>query len=132
MGTIFNGNVSFWVFSLRIGRAWAIKESLHDLWAYRRKWWALRHWKRRYLWATHSRLKPVIIERIRVKKQTGLNTPNARGRKHRLIVASCLLINNRVDLELPVTIAACPDGEKADLDSVSGPAGDGILTRSKA
>jgi hypothetical protein len=132
MGTIFNGNVSFWVVSLRIGRAWAIKESLRDLWAYRRKWWAMRHWKRRYLWATHSRLKPVIIERIRVKKQTRFNTPNARGRKHRLIVASCLLINNRVDLELRVTIATCPDGEKADLDSVSGPAGDGILTRSKA
>jgi hypothetical protein len=57
---------------------------------------------------------------------------NHLQRKNRLIVASCLLINNRVDLELRVTIAACPDGEKADLDSVSGPAGDGILTRSKA
>jgi transposase len=45
---------------LRTGRAWAIKESLRDLWAYRRKGWALRHWKRWYFWATHSRLKPVV------------------------------------------------------------------------
>jgi transposase len=45
---------------LKTGRAWAIKESLRDLWAYRRKGWALRHWKRWYYWATHSRLEPVI------------------------------------------------------------------------
>jgi transposase len=45
---------------LKTGRAWAIKESLRDLWAYRRKGWALRHWKRWYFWATHSRLKAVI------------------------------------------------------------------------
>ena len=45
---------------LKTGRAWAIKESLRDLWAYRRKGWALRHWKHWYFWATHSRLEPVI------------------------------------------------------------------------
>jgi transposase len=45
---------------LKTGRAWAIKESLRDLWAYRRKGWALRHWRRWYFWATHSRLEPVI------------------------------------------------------------------------
>src|SRR5271157_3378464 len=45
---------------LKTGRAWAIKESLRDLWAYQRKGWALRHWKRWYFWATHSRLKPVV------------------------------------------------------------------------
>ena len=45
---------------LKTGRAHAIKESLRDLWAYRRKGWALRHWKRWYFWATHSRLRPVI------------------------------------------------------------------------
>jgi transposase len=44
---------------LKTGRAWAIKESLRDLWDYRRKGWALRHWKHWYFWATHSRLKPV-------------------------------------------------------------------------
>jgi transposase len=45
---------------LKTGRAWAIKESLRDLWGYRRKGWALRHWKHWYFWATHSRLQPVV------------------------------------------------------------------------
>jgi transposase len=45
---------------LKTGRAWAIKESLRDLWAYRSKRWALRHWKRWYFWATHSRLRSVV------------------------------------------------------------------------
>ena len=30
---------------LKTGRAWAIKESLRDLWEYRRRGWALRHGK---------------------------------------------------------------------------------------
>lgn len=45
---------------LKTGRAWAIKESLRDLWNYQRKGWALRHWKAWYRWATRSALKPVI------------------------------------------------------------------------
>ena len=45
---------------LKTGRAWAIKESLRDLWEYRRKGWALRHWRHWYFWATHSRLPPVV------------------------------------------------------------------------
>jgi transposase len=45
---------------LKTGRAWAIKESLRDLWSYRRKGWARRHWKEWYFWATHSRLTPVV------------------------------------------------------------------------
>jgi len=46
--------------NLKTGRAWAIKESLRDLWDYRRRGWALRHWKHWYFWATHSRLKPMV------------------------------------------------------------------------
>jgi transposase len=45
---------------LQTARAWAIKESLRDLWDYHRTGWAERHWKRWYFWATHSRLTPVI------------------------------------------------------------------------
>jgi transposase len=45
---------------LKTGRAWAIKESLRDLWEYHRRGWAERHWRRWYFWATHSRLAPVI------------------------------------------------------------------------
>jgi transposase len=45
---------------LQTARAWALKESLRDLWNYQRKGWALRHWQAWYFWATHSRLQPVI------------------------------------------------------------------------
>src|SRR5947208_8030983 len=39
--------------TLKTGRAWALKESLRELWHYTRVGWAERHWKRWYLWATH-------------------------------------------------------------------------------
>lgn len=53
---------------LKTGRAWAIKESLRDLWRYQRKGWALRHWKVWYFWATHSALKPVVKVARTVKR----------------------------------------------------------------
>jgi len=46
--------------NLKTGRAWAIKESLRDLWRYRHKGWARRFWKKWYFWATHSQLKPIV------------------------------------------------------------------------
>lgn len=45
--------------NLKTGRAWAIKESLRELWNYRRRGWAELFWRRWYFWATHCRLKPV-------------------------------------------------------------------------
>jgi transposase len=45
--------------NLKTARAWAIKESLRELWSYQRKGWAELYWKEWYFWATHSRLKPV-------------------------------------------------------------------------
>lgn len=45
---------------LKTGRAWAIKESLRDLWDYQRRGWAERHWRQWFFWATHSRLPPVV------------------------------------------------------------------------
>jgi transposase len=45
---------------LQTGRAWAIKESLRDLWSYTSTTWATKFWKRWYFWATHSRLMPMI------------------------------------------------------------------------
>jgi len=44
---------------LKTGRAWAIKETLRNLWRYLSLTWAERFWKRWYYWATHSRLGPV-------------------------------------------------------------------------
>ena len=45
--------------SLRVARAWAIKESAMRLWNYRSRGWAERMWKRWYGWAIRSRLEPV-------------------------------------------------------------------------
>ena len=45
---------------LQVSRAWAIKETLRQLWNYRREGWARRFFKRWYFWATHSRLPPII------------------------------------------------------------------------
>lgn len=46
--------------NLKTGRAWAIKESLRDLWKKATIEAARDHWKPWYWWATHSRLKPII------------------------------------------------------------------------
>ena len=48
------------VTELKTGRAWAIKESLRELWSYTSTTWAMKFWKRWYFWATHSRLAPMI------------------------------------------------------------------------
>ena len=45
--------------SLRVARAWAIRESAMQLWNYRSRGWAERMWKRWYGWAIRSRLEPV-------------------------------------------------------------------------
>jgi len=44
---------------LRTGRAWAIKESLRDLWTYQSPAWARKHFESWYGWAIRSRLKSV-------------------------------------------------------------------------
>jgi transposase len=44
---------------LRTARAWALKESLRDLWSYRSPSWAVKHFRGWYAWAIRSRLKPV-------------------------------------------------------------------------
>jgi transposase len=45
--------------NLKVGRAWAIKESLRALWDYTSLGWAKRFFVRWFWWATHSRLEPV-------------------------------------------------------------------------
>lgn len=44
---------------LKVGRAWAIKEMLRDLWSYVYPESAWKFWRRWYFWATHSRLEPI-------------------------------------------------------------------------
>jgi transposase len=45
---------------LKTARAWALKESLRQLWNYQTLGWAKRFWQRWYFWATHSRIAPMI------------------------------------------------------------------------
>lgn len=44
---------------LKVGRAWAITESLRRLWHYLYPASGRKFWKRWYFWATHSRLEPI-------------------------------------------------------------------------
>jgi len=44
---------------LKVGRAWASKESLRRLWHYVYPASGWKFWKRWYFWATHSRLEPI-------------------------------------------------------------------------
>ena len=61
--------------SLKVSRAWAIKETAMSLWGYSRRGWAERMWKRWYGWAIRSRLEPVkeVARMIRRHWQGVLN-----------------------------------------------------------
>jgi transposase len=45
--------------NLKVGRAWAIKETLRDLWTYRSPGWARHFFRDWYAWACRSRLEPI-------------------------------------------------------------------------
>jgi transposase len=45
--------------TLKVARAWAIKETARGLWGYVRRGWALKAWNRWLAWAFRSRLEPV-------------------------------------------------------------------------
>lgn len=45
--------------NLKTGRAWALKESLREIWSYAQETWARKYWKRWYGWAMRSRLEPM-------------------------------------------------------------------------
>ena len=45
---------------LKVGRAWAIKEALRQLWQFVYPVSGWKFWRRWYFWATHSRLEPII------------------------------------------------------------------------
>lgn len=53
---------------LKVGRAWAIKEMLRELWSYVYSVSAWKFWKRWYFWATHSRLEPILAAAKTVKE----------------------------------------------------------------
>jgi len=53
---------------LKVGRAWAIKETLRELWHYVYPEAGRRFWKRWHFWATHSRLKPILEAAATLKR----------------------------------------------------------------
>jgi transposase len=52
----------------KVGRAWAIKEAIIDLWENTNLQEAQEHFKRWYFWATHSRLEPIVAVARMMKK----------------------------------------------------------------
>ena len=55
---------------LKVSRAWAIKETLRQLWNYRGEGWARRFFQCWYFWASHSRLPPVIAAARTLKRRS--------------------------------------------------------------
>lgn len=79
--------------NLKTGRAWALKESLRELWSYRSLGWAKRFWQRWYNWATHSRL-PAMIE---AAKLLARHLPNVLTYfKHRITNAVAEGLNSKI------------------------------------
>ena len=78
---------------LQTGRAWAIKESLRDLWKYQSRGWAERHWKKWFFWATHCRLKPVVEAAHTVKRHLA-NVMTYFT--HRITNATCEGLNSKI------------------------------------
>ncbi|MGH8572997.1 MAG: ISL3 family transposase, partial [Gammaproteobacteria bacterium] len=54
--------------SLKVGRAWAMKEAARELWGYTRRGWALRGWKAWIAWVQRSRLEPMKKAARMIKK----------------------------------------------------------------
>jgi transposase len=57
--------------NLRTARAWAIKESLRELWKYKSLPWAKKLWKRWYEWASRSQLKPIVYAAATLQRHIG-------------------------------------------------------------
>jgi transposase len=79
--------------NLKTARAWAIKESLRELWHCRSLTAAQRHWKRWHFWATHSRLDAVKD----VARMVRLRLPNVlRYYAHRITNAVSEGLNSKI------------------------------------
>ena len=57
--------------SIYTARAWAIKETLRELWSYRSPTWATKFFDRWFGWAKHSQLKPVKKVADMIKSRIG-------------------------------------------------------------
>lgn len=79
--------------TLKVARAWALKETAANLWEYRYVAPARRFFRRWYFWATHSRLKP-MIEKGRMLKT---HLPNVLTYlRHRITNATAEGLNSKI------------------------------------
>ena len=79
--------------NLKTARAWALKESLRELWSYRSQGWAKRFWQRWYYWATHSRLPAMVA----AAKLIARHLPNVLTYfKHRITNAVAEGLNSKI------------------------------------
>jgi transposase len=81
--------------TLKVGRAWAIKEAFADFWDYRYAGAAKKFFDRWYFWATHSRLRPMIDAAKTLKR----HLPGLLGyTKHRITNAVAEATNASIQL----------------------------------
>ncbi len=79
--------------NLKTGRAWAIKESLRELWSDKTLRCGERHWRQWYFWATHSQLPPMIAAAATVRR----HLPNVLTYfKHRITNATSESLNAKI------------------------------------
>lgn len=79
--------------NLKTARAWALKESLREMWSYHSMGWAKRFWRRWYFWATHSRLAPMIEKAKLIER----HLPNILTYfKHRITNAVAEGLNSKI------------------------------------
>jgi transposase len=81
--------------NLKTGRAWAMKESLRELWGYQSKTWGTKFWKQWFFWVTHSRLQP-MIDAARTLKRHLAGILNYFD--HRITNAASEGINSRIQM----------------------------------
>ncbi len=79
--------------TLKVARAWALKEAAADLWEYRYVGAARTFFRRWYFWATHSRLAP-MIEKARMLKTHLQNILTYL--KHRITNATAEGLNSKI------------------------------------
>ena len=81
--------------TLKVGRAWAIKEAFAKFWNYHYSASAKKFFDRWYFWATHSRLPPIITAAKTLKRHlTGLLAYT----KHRITNAAAEGTNGKIQL----------------------------------
>jgi transposase len=79
--------------TLKVARAWALKEMIMCLWGYRYAGPARRYFQRWYLWATHSRLAPMIAK-ARMLKTRLANVLTYL--EHRITNATAEALNSKI------------------------------------